>query len=74
MTLLSVDESLLALAEEAGRRGYAMLVSGRTVIGAEYHRQQIVWYVDDRRSTYAGAQQALESARVARRAFNPQLA
>jgi hypothetical protein len=68
MTLLSVDDSLSALAVEAEQRGYALLVSGRTVIAAEYHRQQIVWYVGDRRDTFEGAQRALADARAARAA------
>lgn len=66
--LLTVDDALAALAAEAGARGYAVMVSGRTIIGAEYLRDDICWYVDDVRCSYADAQQALAHARAVRRA------
>ncbi|MFM0098724.1 hypothetical protein PQQ87_24190 [Paraburkholderia nemoris] len=72
--LKTVEETLAMLAAEAEELGYVTFVSGRLVIGVEYHRQQFIWYVDDRRSTPEQASTALEKARAARRAEHPALA
>ncbi|KPD18840.1 hypothetical protein ADM96_08310 [Burkholderia sp. ST111] len=74
MALLTIDETLNAVAAEAEQLGYMTLVSGRLVIGAEYHRGQVVWYVHDRRATLEQVRQALEKARAARHADHPSIA
>ena len=64
--LKTVEETLALLAAEAEQLGYMTFVSGRLVIGAEYHRGQIVWYLHDRRATPEQVRTALEKARAAR--------
>ncbi|CAE6876025.1 hypothetical protein R69608_01405 [Paraburkholderia nemoris] len=72
--LKTVKETLAMLAAEAEQLGYMTFVSGHLVISAEYHRKQIIWYVDDRRSTLEQASTALEKARAARHADHPSIA
>lgn len=74
MTLLSMDETIALLVDQAAELGYIVFVSGRLRVDAEYHAHGVIWYLGERRVTEQQVRQALEDARAARRADYPSIA
>jgi hypothetical protein len=66
MTLKTIDQIIEVLKALAEEQGYYNFVSGRLVVGAEWHKGTVIYYVNDKRSTEDQVRAAIDKQRAGR--------